>query len=197
MSKKPKTLKLRCFVGITFTLHRQISSLLKELEELAVDASNRLRVAPPENLHITLKFLGSVDKEQLTRVRAVLERLKNEHHPFELQCKGIGIFKNSMWIGILPDDYLHTIVTEMNRAFSVLEFGEMQHSFVPHITIARFDPNSKPKFIGFLQKYSAMEWGTIQVKEYQLFKSDTLADGAKYSVLGNYRLNSRNELEKH
>lgn len=193
MSKKIKTPKLRCFVGINFTLHRQIGPLLSELEEFTENASNKLRIAPPENLHITLKFLGPVDGERLTLIRAVLERLKNEHHPFELRCKGIGVFNNSMWIGIVPDNHLHTLVTDMNQAFSAQRFGEEQHPFVPHVTIARFSPGSKSKFDGLLHKHFDREWGTIQVKEYQLFKSDTLATGPKYSVIGNYSLKPQPE----
>ena len=188
MSKKIKAPRLRCFAGINFTLHKQISALMDELEELAENPGNKLRIAPPENLHITLKFLGSVDRLRLTVIRAVLEGLKSEHHPFELQCKGIGLFNDSMWIGIVPDKHLHTLVTDMSRAFSAQGFGEEQHSFVPHVTIARFSPGSKSKFKDLLHKHFDKEWGTMQVTEYQLFESETLAAGPRYSVIDNYDL---------
>ena len=188
MSKPPKPTKLRCFVGLKFALHDQIKPLLEDLKIRTEDKSSKLRIVPPENLHITIKFLGSVGRNQLNSIRALLSELSGKHQQHELHCQGIGFFKNSIWVGIHTDHYLNAIATEMNMAFVSLGFNAQQKKYVPHVTVARFNRDARIKLSTLLEIYSGKIWGIIPVKEILLFKSDTLPEGARYSILDNYKL---------
>ncbi len=186
--RKSKPSKLRCFVGIRFTLHAQITALLSDLATCAEDETSKLRIAPPENLHITLKFLGSVPEAQLPTVQSLLKQLVIKHRPFDLSCAGIGFFKNSIWIGVESNKYLNSIASDADQAFSELGFGAEPKPYVPHITIARFGKNAKIKLSALQEKYKVKSWGTIKADKIQLYKSDTLPEGARYTILENYTL---------
>lgn len=190
MPRKPKPASFRCFVGLRFTLLEQVQPLLDDLKACATDQSSKLRVAARENLHITLKFLGSINEDQLLSTKSLLEELASKYHGFELQCRGIGIFKNSIWVGIEPDDYLATLVDELNDSLAVLGIDGLQKPYVPHVTLARFGREAKIKLSTLQEKFADKEWGKIRVEKVYLYKSDTLPEGARYTILKGFALES-------
>lgn len=186
--REAKPSKLRCFVGIQFTLHDQIKALLNDLATCALDETSKLRIAPPENLHITLKFLGSVPETQLITIQSVLKQVTIKHRPLDLSYAGIGFFKNSIWIGVESNDYLSSIASGVDQAFSALGFSKELKPYVPHITLARFGNNAKIKLSELQEKYAGKLWGTIKVNKIHLYKSDTLPQGARYTILESYSI---------
>ena len=186
--RKSKPSHLRCFVGIRFTLHDQIKTLLTDLANCTQDESSKLRIAPPENLHITLKFLGSVPEQQLITIQSVLKQLAANYQPFDLSYSGIGFFKNSIWIGVESNNYLNSIAGMVDQAYSELGFSPEHKPYVPHITLARFGKNAKIKLSALQEKYAGKSWGNTKVDKIRLYKSDTLSEGARYTILKSYTL---------
>ncbi len=142
MPKTPKPLKLRCFIGVKFSLQGEIRPLTEALSQIDDEAA-RIRIVHAKNLHITLKFLGSVLASQLDEIEARLKQLASRHEPLALHCRGIGLFKNSLWLGISPNDRLSTIAADLNQAFSTQVPGSNDRTtntkpYVPHVTVARF-----------------------------------------------------------
>lgn len=188
MKRKSKIPKTRSFVGIAFPLYEYFRPLIADLEKLATEPHHKLRIAPPENLHITVKFIGTVEQDQIRQLDSILCNKSAKQHPVLLQCHGIGFFKNSLWISIKQNDYLKQLVTEIDDAFTFLGISKESKDFVPHITLARFDSSLRQSAFGLQQKYADKDWGEFKVDRYQLFKSETLAKGARYTVLNEYLL---------
>ena len=185
---KSRPSRLRCFVGIQFTLHYQIQALLTDLNLCAEDEASKLRIAAPGNLHITLKFLGSVKEEGLDSIQPLVEQFAARHNPFDLNCTGIGIFKNSIWIGVESNDLLTSLVSDLNQAFLHLGYEPELKPYTPHITLARFGKHAMIKLSALQQKYAGKSWGTIRVDKIRLYKSDTRPEGARHTILKSYAL---------
>lgn len=192
MPKKPKPLPLRCFVGVKFPLLKQIKPLLDDITVLASDKSLKLRVTPTANLHLTLKYLGTVAEEQGVPIQSVLAQVGHQLESFSVNCSSVGFFKNSMWVGIEQSEQLKELAAELNQALAVLDFEVEVKEFAPHITVAKFDKSAKEKLIPIAEKYSSTKWGEIEVNKFHLYKSHTLPEGAKYFILSKYELGTPN-----
>lgn len=180
---------LRCFVAIALPLAETARPLIHMLEGLASNEKFRLRVAPPENLHITLKFIGNVDADQVGLVDSILRNRSSRQTTLHLNCHGIGFFNNSLHMGIEENDALSEFAATLNEALSFLGYTIESARFSPHITLARFRPSARPELTAALaETYHNTQWGDLTVESIQLFRSETLAKGARYTSIGHYPL---------
>lgn len=192
MPKEPKPPKLRCFIGIRFTLQDEIRSLTEDLSQIDDEAA-RIRIVHAKNLHITLKFLGSVLESQLDEIETRLKQLASRHEALTLHCEGIGFFKNSLWLGISPNDGLCTLAADLNQAFPSQAAANNDRAanekpYVPHVTVARFSREAKPRLLIVERNYADTHWGEFRAKQFHLYRSLTLEDGARYSIIDSYSL---------
>jgi|TARA_B110000483_G_scaffold243456_1_gene333360 2'-5' RNA ligase len=192
MPKKLKIVPLRCFVGVKFPLLQQIKPLLDDLSDLAKDESLKIRMTPPANLHLTLKFIGTVAEGQEIPIQSVLTQVGHQLKSFNLSCSGVGFFKNSMWVGAQETEQLQELVVDLNRGLAVLDFEVESKPYSPHITIARFAGSAKEKLKTLESKYEKAQWGQMEVNKFHLYRSDTLPEGPKYFILSKYGLGEPN-----
>ncbi len=188
MIEDPTTQTLRCFVAIASPLTEAARPLIDELKSLSQTEHFRLRLAPPENLHITMKFIGNVDVNQVGLLDSILRHQSNKQTAFQVNCQGIGFFENTLYMGIAENDVLRQFVTELNQAFTFLGYSIEDISFLPHITLARFATVVRPELMDLLEAYRYQKWGSMNIESVQLFRSETLAEGARYTAIGNYPL---------
>lgn len=188
MPKKLKVPPLRCFVGVKFPLLQQIKPLLDELTNLAKDESLKIRMTPPANLHLTLKFIGTVAEGQESPIQSILTQVGHQLKSFKLDCSGVGFFKNSIWVGAQITEQLQELVVDINQGLAVLDFEVETKPYSPHITIARFAGGAKEKLKTLEAKYESKEWGQMDVNKFHLYRSETLPEGPKYFILSKYEL---------
>jgi len=138
-----------------------------------------------ENFHLTLKFLGEVDEEKIERVKERLGRIK--FGKFEAEIDEIGVFSEKfikiVWLHMKGCDNLQEQVDEELEGLF-----EKERRFMSHLTIARVK-NIKDKR-KFLEKTKKIKIPRIKFKidKFYLMKSELTADGPKYSVLEEYKL---------
>lgn len=188
MNEKPPTTTLRCFVAIASPITEAARPLIDELESFVCSEKYRLRMVPPENLHITLKFVGSVDADQVGLLDSILRNQSAKQATLNLNCRGIGFFANSLYMGIEENRALRQFATSLNEAFKFLGYPIEAMKFLPHITLARFPPTIRPELMARLSAYRNEEWGDLNVESVQLFRSETLPEGARYTSIGVYPL---------
>tara|TARA_B100000929_G_scaffold146589_1_gene116138 strand:- start:159 stop:740 length:582 start_codon:yes stop_codon:yes gene_type:complete len=180
--------KQRLFVGIKFTLYEEIQPAIIDVARTLTDKKVKFRMSPPQNLHLTLKFLGSVLESDLRKIDSIVSHTATRHHAMELHCAGIGFFKNSIWVGIKDNSLLTALTLELDQAFVPLGIYTERKARVPHVTVARFGTGAKIVLAPFREKYFSRDWGLIPVREMILYKSETLEEGAKYSIINSYKL---------
>lgn len=155
-----------------------------------------LRWVQQENLHLTLKFLGSVEEN---RVLPVIQALKESLHTvpgFIIGGKGIGVFPNVqrarvLWVGLTGQE-LHRLADRVETALEPLGFAREQRAFSPHLTLGRWR-GSHPK-AKMLKEQLALwqnhDFGESKVDQVVLFQSVLKPEGAIYSSLGEITLDS-------
>lgn len=138
-----------------------------------------------ENLHLTLKFLGEVDKEKVEQVREKLREV--EFDKFEAEVDSIGVFSEK-FVRIV---WLHLVgCEELQRAINnkLKDLFEPENRFMSHLTIARVkNVNDKKKFLNKLNKIKIQPI-KFKIKNFNLRKSVLTEKGPRYSVIEKYIL---------
>ena len=185
MTETPRIMRLRCFVGIPCQLPDAAQPLLEGLKRLA---PRGIRVVPAANLHITLKFIGAVDQDQVGFLDSILRNRSSKQAVLNLRCHGIEFLNNSVCLGIENTDALEQLVSRLNEGFAFLGYAVEEKKFIPHITLARFDKSARGLLKDVTAEYSDKHWSGFTFDRYQLYRSETLPEGARYTVLGDYPL---------
>ncbi len=103
----------------------------------------RIRWSRPENVHLTLKFLGNVDEESLDDLRTALENACADHAPFEARLAGLGAFPSArhariLWAGVGEgSERLRSLATDVAAALSSSGFERETRPYEPHLTLGR------------------------------------------------------------
>jgi RNA 2',3'-cyclic 3'-phosphodiesterase len=106
-------------------------------------ASKAFRLIGPEKLHLTLKFLGNVAEDDLSRVAQALEPLRQRHEPFEVSISGFGAFPSErkariLWAGVGEgSEPLRAVALSVEDLLEPAGFGREQRPYVPHLTLGR------------------------------------------------------------
>jgi 2'-5' RNA ligase len=186
-SRQEKARPQRCFFGLAFPLHTALADLQTDLQELA-GSDGELRISPAANLHVTLKFLGSIEKQGLTEIELLARSICARYSPLTLQCQGIGMFKNSLWVGIRQDETLQEMAAQFDLAAQGVGIAREVKGYLPHVTVARFRPGERDRLKPLLEKYADRNWGQFECLQVHLYLSETLPEGARYSILHSFPL---------
>ncbi len=179
---------MRLFVAIELSgaLHRPLERYLAQLSGFSRD----LRFCKPEQLHLTLKFLGELDEARLGRVEKVMRRASEGVGPFEIALTGLGAFPprglpRVLWCGIDdPSGGCGAWVERAEAGFAKLGVPREKRAYHPHITLARSRSPAGGEAIRRLLE-SPPDFGAprMRVERVTLFESRLRPSGAQYSVL--------------
>jgi 2'-5' RNA ligase len=181
---------VRLFVALEIprAVRDNLATLIKDLRRTAPNA----RWLRPENIHVTLKFIGEVPPEKVQYIRGALSGVRSEHAA-ELSFRGLGFFPNAkrpsvLWAGIDASPNLQSLAGDIESSLEKLGFPREQRPFVPHLTIARFQP---PRIHEQLQsaiaQSSEREFGSLRTCEFHLIKSNLKPSGAEYTTLESFQ----------
>lgn len=187
-AKLPARGALRTFAAVEVP-----DDLLKVLERVQAQLSARgvrARWVRPENLHLTLKFLGATPRERMEAVAAALEAAASAHGAFALTATGIGVFPNPrrprvIWAGLSgATDALARLQEEIDRRLEAVGFPREARRFHGHLTLGRFAEGATGRGIdAAIAAHAAERFGSFEVREVVLFQSELQAKGAVYTGL--------------
>jgi len=195
------TTQFRLFISINLT-----PELLAMLTDLQVQlkrqlASQPLRWARPEGIHLTLKFLGDTETGRIEEIVRALTRAVESHQPFELGIGGLGCFPNQrkprvLWVGVQdPNDHLRRLAANVADAMAELGWKRENRPYTSHLTLARVkkyaNNQDKQALSELLSSVEiANNLGVLPVQTIHLMRSQLQPDGAVYSSLITVPLNS-------
>lgn len=149
------------------------------------------RWAPPEQLHLTLLFLGEVESEKLD---LVMTSLSGIHSPgFVLSLAEPGCFPNRkrprvLWVGIKPEALLMKLAEQLRVSALACGIELEDRRFAPHITLGRIKQPDGNDADAFLNRAGRMEQTVIDVREFILFESRLGSRGAQHLPLKRFQL---------
>ncbi len=168
-----------------------IRKKLTDMQTFAAQTGVDLKLVEPENIHITIRFLGEVT---LNMVDKIFEEMKKiQFKPFPMQLTGIGVFPSLnyprvLWAGIAQGaEQLQNIVNQIEPKLQSLGFPPDHNAFSPHLTIARVrSARNKPQLVEFVTKNAKYNFGEMEAKCLQLKRSELTPKGPIYSTLREY-----------
>ena len=185
---------MRLFVALEIpaSVRDNLVALIDELRA-ADDSSSKYRArwVRPENLHVTLKFIGQVETGKLDAIRTALAEVRSGS-VVELRFRGLGFFPNEkrprvLWAGVNATPNLAPLAGEIDVRMQELGIPRETHNFAPHLTLARFDPPGiSERLRAAAQKSLAREFGVVHTSEFHLIESKTRPTGAEYTRLSSF-----------
>ncbi len=142
-----------------------------------------------ERLHITLRFVGEVDRHCAADLTAALSEI--HFQPFEIALTGLGQFDrrgriDTLWSGVQPRHQLSQLHKRIDRACTSVGLRPYERAYLPHITIARFG-----RAAGSMEDFIAVHGGftstVFTVDSFALFESHLGHEGATYHIVERYR----------
>ena len=143
-----------------------------------------------DQLHLTLRFIGEVDRHQALDVHAALGGVHSA--PFALALAGVGAFERRgeptiLWAAVAPQDPVKALHRKVDQALVRTGFEPESRAFAPHITLARLPRGAGP--VGhFLHAAGRLASPPFPVEDFCLFESRLTPEGPVYSVVERYKL---------
>jgi RNA 2',3'-cyclic 3'-phosphodiesterase len=185
---------VRLFVALEIpsAVRDNLAALIKELHSADfASAKHRARWVRPENLHVTLKFIGHVDAARLDAIRARLSQVRSDS-PVDVRFRGLGFFPvekhpRVLWAGMEASPNLAALANDIDQQLEPLGIARETRAFTPHLTLARFDPPGiSDKLRAAIQKNTACEFGAFRTNEFHLIESKLKPSGAEYTTLQSF-----------
>ena len=149
------------------------------------------RWLPPENYHLTLRFLGEMPGHRADELDDALAALRGR--AFTLQIAGVGVFEKAgraqaLWAGIERNPQLEHLQTKIETAIQRIGFEPERRRYNPHITLARLDNSPPAKLVEWVQAHNLLRADPVRVEHFTLFSSQLGKDGAVYTAEVDYPL---------
>jgi 2'-5' RNA ligase len=153
------------------------------------EAKGDIRWTRVEGLHLTLKFLGDIDRSQVESILQVLHETTRERPALHLVAQGLGAFPNLrrpriLWVG-LSGEGLKELSEAVETGLMPLDFPPEEREFNPHLTLGRVrSPRGWDRVLTVLKEHEHALFGESIVDQVTLYQSNLRPDGAVYTPLG-------------
>lgn len=149
------------------------------------------RWLPPENMHVTLRFIGEVEPPAATEIDAALSRVAAP--AFDLRLTELGTFGSrgrvrALWAGIEKSEALLCLQAKIEAACAHAGLEPEGRNFHPHVTLARCKDVREAPAAEFVATYGGFGLPAIPVDAFTLYSSRTGRSGAVYSPEAVYPL---------
>lgn len=182
---------MRTFIAID--LPKEIKDSLSTIQEQLKKSGADVKWVLPQNIHLTLKFLGEIDDARLSKINKIIEDATKDKNPFQIHISSIGAFPKIkfpriLWIGIdKGNNETKGIVKELEEKISKIGIPAEDRPFSSHITIGRTKSTlNREKLVQDLETL-AIKFGEenleFTVTKITLFKSTLTPKGPIYEIL--------------
>jgi 2'-5' RNA ligase len=179
---------IRSFIAIE--LPEAVGSLLGKVQQDLRALRLRAGWVRPQNIHLTLKFLGDIKTDDIDKIGPAMKAAAEEFEPFNLTIGGIGFFPGIkrprvIWVGVGGQTRcLFALQRNLEDRLAAVDFPKEKRSFKGHLTLGRFRDAADPDTIRrVIQEYSDFGKVEFTVQRVVLLQSDLKPSGAVYSQL--------------
>jgi RNA 2',3'-cyclic 3'-phosphodiesterase len=149
------------------------------------------RWVPPENYHLTLRFIGDIPGHIARDVDDALLGLRARG--FSLVLGGVGTFakggvSSALWVGAERSPSLDHLRSKIETALQRSGLEPERRRFQPHVTLARLDNPAESKVAAFVQAHNLFRTEPVAVEHFTLFSSVLGKEQAVYTAEAEYEL---------
>ena len=168
------------------------SQIAGQTAELRQSVGRNVHWVMPENIHLTLKFLGEVSSTNLDLLSRALTTEAGQYFPFEVGVQGLGAFPNLrrprvIWVGLQVPAELARLQHSLETATSRIGYTGDDKPFAPHLTIGRVREqaasNETQCLRNALENTKVGPLGKFAVKSIHLFQSELKPGGPVYTCI--------------
>ena len=182
---------MRTFIAIE--LPEEIKDALYHLQEKLKKSQADVKWVVPQNIHLTLKFLGEIKDGQFDEIASILEGVAEEKNTFTIRLSSIGAFPKInfprvIWVGIdKGDNETEEIARMLQERLKQIGIPEEERPFSSHITVGRvrsaLNKQRLAECLLDLQNKDGFLNQEFQVEKITIFKSTLTPKGPIYEVL--------------
>jgi 2'-5' RNA ligase len=165
----------------------------EDIRDLLIDAmddSADFRWQQDEQLHLTLRFVGEVERPIAEDLADALGGIRAE--PFQLRISGVGRFEQrssgALWAGVEPKAPVAALAAKVERVCQSIGLEPERRAFHPHITLARWKGRRTRAVASFLERRRDLCSKPFTAEEFTLFESRLSRHGAHYEPVASYPL---------
>jgi len=179
----------RSFVAVPITATREIREVIEQLGKMG----RPLKPVDPDNLHITLTFIGDTPHDWRQPISEALDSLCSDHAAGKFALRGLGVFPRLerptvCWAGIEGGEFLGEWKRHLDEQLVPLGFTREQRPYRPHLTLARVTKRPPDEFRSLIEANTATEYGSRKAGEVVWFRSDLTPAGPVYKPIHRVKL---------
>lgn len=153
----------------------------------------RTRWTPPDNHHITLRFIGDVDDEQAASIEKALATVRAA--PIWVKPLGLGVLPSRrnprvLTVRIDPTDPLRTLYNTLQNTLKTVSVNTEDRTYRPHITVARLRDAQPERLYAALHDVDGPQLDSFTADRFYLYESTLAPDGAVHTPRASYPLNA-------
>lgn len=185
---------MRTFIAIDIgeKVTAAIGGLQDEIRGFFGDTRRGVKWVDPDLIHLTLKFLGEIDDEQVVEVCKAVEEVSAGFGEFDVAVEKVGSFGRParvVWIGTEESEQLCRLQGDLDARLAEIGFSPDEKKFVPHLTLCRVKDFAAGRRLGrIIDGFDDFCAGKIHVKSVCVYKSELTKTGPEYTLLACYNL---------
>ena len=159
-----------------------------EVQNLLIKTGADLKLVKPENIHITMRFLGNITPPVVEKIFEEIKKV--QFTPFDVKIQGTGVFPHLryprvVWVGMTEGaDQMRSISSQLEPRLRRLGFAPDRKGFSPHLTVARVrSGRNKVELVKCISENVNHEFGVIRAECLRLKRSNLTPKGPIYSTL--------------
>lgn len=190
---------MRVFIAIDIDeiTKQDLADLQAELQSKVDLRRGDAKWTNPDNIHLTLKFLGEAKDAQVVDICNIAKEIAPRHEKFDIDFERVGHFGGKsarvLWIGAGENcEELLELQQELEEKLAELGWTKENRKYAAHLTLCRVrNANAGFKLARLAEEYKDFKLGTISADAVTVYQSELTSSGPNYTVLGNYGLADR------
>lgn len=184
--------EIRTFIALKINAEEHVLHQLNYFKQ--VFKNDKIRWVAPDNLHLTLRFMGNTTRQQLDKLLDGLEIVAGNNKPFRFKINGADYFKSKgkprvLFVEIDQSAPLTHLAKQIDTTVVSCEFKEELKPFRPHLTLGRIKYlESRTRFCNIVEALNEKEYQTVDIAEFILYESVLKPDGPIYKPIKTFQL---------
>lgn len=184
-------MKMRAFIALELSpkLQPPLRKVIRQLNEMG----SAIKSVNPDQLHLTLKFLGDINSDLVPEICKRLEGIASKNEPLNITLERLGLFPHIkrplvIWAGVDldHDQLLSQLAGSIDQSLLEIGFEKEERPFHPHVTLARIKRKPPESFFELIEAKGLENWGEYSCTEIHLIQSELSPSGSIYTKLESF-----------